>query len=230
MKHVGREQTVYAEDRAYRLSRFTRGLVRRWIEWAKSVLPDPCEGLGEYLYRFPPAVQLRILEETNAILEAREDLDDPEMRFLWESEEGLRQMFFLMLEKHHWNERPEPVYEAVRQKHDLRELVLTASGSLPKTQREIQDAYYASLGWLPPPLPSKRKRRTDWQDIDRELFKNFNITPAQIDELTLTELQVICQAEQQADKASELEKAKFYVKLTAEQKADLERLLLLANT
>lgn len=230
MNHVGREQTIRLDGRAYRLSRFTRGLFRLWIEWAKTVVPDPRDGLDAYLFRFPAHVQFRILEEVNAILDGRDDLTDPDLAALWQSEEGVGKAFCLLLEKFHWQEQAEPILEKAKAVYNLQELIVTASGRIGTPQSEIQEAFYVSHGLLSPSLPPSRRRKTDWAEIDRELFKNAYITPAQVDELTLPELQAILVSDAQTDSGREFAKARAYAKLTPEQRAELERMLLAANT
>lgn len=48
-EHVGREATFAALGREWRLGRWTRGVWRDWLAWAKRVLPDPLEAVSRVL-------------------------------------------------------------------------------------------------------------------------------------------------------------------------------------
>jgi hypothetical protein len=47
--HVGREATIQALGRTWRLSRWTRRVWMEWLDWLRSRLPNPIEGLLRHI-------------------------------------------------------------------------------------------------------------------------------------------------------------------------------------
>lgn len=215
MNHIGQNQIVIIGGIKYRLSRFTRAKVRKWLDWAKGMLPNPIPGFN-VLNGFSPKLQELILDEALAILKARQDLNSPDILPLWNSEAGLRQMFLLLAEPSF----DESLYPQVRANYDVRKLILKATGQTVPDEGDIQHAYLVELGLIEErTTPSKP---IDWEDIDKNLFEQFHLTPAQIDEMTLTELSVICnQRKPGISMEQAIHEARLYYSLTHEQRLEL---------
>lgn len=124
---IGLEQEITALGKTWKLARFTMGLMRPWLEWAKPQLRDPLARAHkhvEYLtartiqiekeHAGPECAQLRdrLLKACNDEMEhvvnkAREEdgahlsLDAPHVKALFTSIDGLAYLFYLLLKPAH---------------------------------------------------------------------------------------------------------------------------------
>lgn len=98
--HVGREQTIEACGRVWRVSRWTRAVWAEWLAWARSVLPDPVEVALKHLDTIPPDLRdswVRMaLDRKLTFL----SLGSPEVRTLLTSLEGTVRVLWILLKKY----------------------------------------------------------------------------------------------------------------------------------
>src|SRR4051794_34965857 len=97
----GSEQVVTIRGQEYRFSRFELPLVMRFFSWSKSVLPNPYEAIVDVIKKFPENIQLKMVERAEKKADLRGSLQDPDAIALMASPEGLRYIFWLLLQKHH---------------------------------------------------------------------------------------------------------------------------------
>jgi hypothetical protein len=99
--HIGRETEIQALGRTWQLARLDRGIWRKWIDWAKTQLPDPVEEALKVVDRLKPevasAIVQKALEEKTSFL----SLGSPKVNALMRAPEGIVQLFFLLLQKNH---------------------------------------------------------------------------------------------------------------------------------
>jgi hypothetical protein len=223
MRHLGIEQTIKAEGQTFRLSRFTRRLLRLWFEWADGFLGNPLAIAEEHFGTFPePDVLIGVASD---LMTHRYSFNDPAVWHLWNSPDGVRQAFGLLLDKYHSEIDPTPIIDSLGLARVERLLAL-ANGVPPVDVAEIERQYFASLGLLPETEPAPF-RTMDWAEFDASLFQNLHLTPDQIDAMTPTEITVLCRKLDEANGRSlteAAEVAKLYAKLTPEQILHLARL------
>jgi hypothetical protein len=98
--HIGRETEIKALGQTWKLARLDRGIWRKWIDWAKTQLPDPVEEALKVVDRLKPevasAVVQKALEEKTSFL----SLESPKVAALMRAPEGMMQLLYLLLKKH----------------------------------------------------------------------------------------------------------------------------------
>jgi hypothetical protein len=87
----------------YRLSKFTIPLYQEFVQWAKSKLPDPYEGLAERCKGLSPELAKYIIDKAEQRAINRGKLNDPEIEDVANSLEGVKKMCSLLFRKHHPN-------------------------------------------------------------------------------------------------------------------------------
>lgn len=222
MWHVGSEQWLKVNGKAYRLARWTRRLVRAWYEWALSKIPNPLTTLSQSLHVLPSYLMLTLVNHADKLATERNNLEGEEFSRLWRSEEGLFKVFSLLIGEHH-PELDEDEIKEVLSQVDLEALIARASGRLPIDEVELEKDYLRELGLMPAEA-SIPQPPVDWANIDRELFRNCYLTPQQVDEMTLPEIIVILgqKAEHVAtDAESAIRFARLIRSLTPEQRLTL---------
>jgi len=60
-EHVGREQTVKALGKEWKLARWTRAVWRELLEWARPQVPDPIDVAERLMKRLPPEQHAGVL-------------------------------------------------------------------------------------------------------------------------------------------------------------------------
>jgi len=99
--HIGRETEIRALGSTWRLGRWDRGVWRRFLDWAKTQLPDPLEEALKVVDRLkePAASNLvqRALAEKTTFL----SIGSPRVAELLQSLEGGVYLLYLLLQKHH---------------------------------------------------------------------------------------------------------------------------------
>lgn len=95
--HVGREQTIEACGRVWRVSRWTRSVWSEYLTWARGVRPDPVEVALKHLDQVPERLQAHwvrmALDKKTCYL----SVSSPEVQSLLSSLEGTVQLLWLLL-------------------------------------------------------------------------------------------------------------------------------------
>lgn len=225
MQHVGRPQTVTIAGRPVRLGRLTRGVLRQWTDWARTLLPNVLAAVLAHFDHFPPKVQKLLADAAIANAEARKDFGSEELSRLWYSRPGTAQLLGLLIVEGSSLDLDLAVdlaSQAVDELGDetVAKWISTASGRVVASQFELETRAYTEAGFLPSFPPSRNKR--EWHEIDRDIFQNIGLTPQQVDEMTLPELIAVLRAEDKAaSMADAFKRAEMYHKLTPAQRLKL---------
>lgn len=108
--HVGQEATLSMDGRTYTLSRWTRGVWKEFIEWAKQFIPNPREVCDAELAQIPREQgELRAAKVKDALGRAVNYLriGSPEVNAVLESVDGMTYLAYLLLRKNHETEATE---------------------------------------------------------------------------------------------------------------------------
>jgi len=95
------EQVIAVGGQQYRLSKFTLELYQEYLIWAKSVLPDPFDGLAERIKGLSPDLQRYAYDKAEAKAKVRGTMNDPDVQELMKSVDGIKKLFHLLFRKHH---------------------------------------------------------------------------------------------------------------------------------
>lgn len=223
MFHVGDEQVLSLNGQPFRLSRLTRGVLRRWLRWASRRLPDPVNLALAVWDRWPEAGKVALAKVATELAEVRRTLADPAVAELWATDEGQRELLGLLLERHHPavdGDQLAKLYEEAKAGYNLAEVLTTAAGEMPEDTTEKERQAYIRAGLLPPDTPGK-DRPVDWLEVDRNLFQHLYIMPHQADEMTLPEIAAMSSQKRELTLGEAIEHARLYPKLSP-----LDRLLI----
>lgn len=219
MNHLGIEQVVRFGKRAYRLSRLTRGVLRKWLVWAEEKLPlmeELLKGYGD----LPPSAQTILLRQLDAYKPIRGTLADPIIGDLYCTAEGQLYLFFLLFDLHH----PDVTFRTasrIATRIDLAEVFLRASGRNQADEAEVEAAYYRELGIVPYGPSEGKPKGLNWAEFDRNIFQNFNILPNQLDLLTIPEIVTIATKKAESNMSEAMATIENFRKLTVEQQNNL---------
>ncbi len=111
--NLPQEQTVVIDGTEYRLSKFTLPLYQEFLAWAKSVLPDPWEGIAEKIKGLPDALAKYIIDKAEERASKRGTLQDVDTEALAQTPAGLRKILSLLFRKHHPALTEEQVMEVI---------------------------------------------------------------------------------------------------------------------
>jgi hypothetical protein len=70
------------------------------MAWAKTVLPDPLQGLWENIKDMPEPIQKRLLDNAEKRASLRGTSNDPDAMNLLQSPEGIKKILCLLFQKH----------------------------------------------------------------------------------------------------------------------------------
>lgn len=228
MQYIGQEQAIKADGKTFRLSRFTVKLLRTWFQWADSFLESPLAIAEKHLATFPePDVLIAVAQDYAG---DRFSFSDDAVWVLWTSPVGIGHAFGLLLDKYHSGESADPIIEALGMVQ-VERLLAKANGFPPVDTNEIKRNYFVSIGLMEPEEEGK-KRKMEWEELHRSIFQNLHLTPQQIDDLTPTEICVLCKEDDKKEINSLalaggniFELAKLQAQLTPSQQLELAKLL-----
>src|SRR5262245_2841582 len=100
LQHLGREQTVTALDRPWRLSRFDRRIWADWLDWARPLVPHPLEVIRGKLDGLSEDQAVALVEHAaDQALVHLQSSSRPVQQLLY-SAEGLTQIVYLLAREH----------------------------------------------------------------------------------------------------------------------------------
>jgi hypothetical protein len=148
-EYIGRNIAVEIGGRKYVLSRFTRKVLRAFLDWADKELGDPLEAVKGKLAGFPPNIQELMVREAIQAAKLRRSVDSPEVQALMQRPEGVMKILALLFQANHpelTDRDVEALFDQAAQEHGenyLERKILEASGQIPKdedqTTREFLD-------------------------------------------------------------------------------------------
>lgn len=200
MNYAGTEQTISVDGRRIRLSRFTRAMFREWLNWAAQQIPSPLATASDVLaMNLAEDLRTALLWELVRRTEDCGTMNDEAIQALWLSLQGRLYTLELLLNKYHFSEA-DVLAEKIADRYDVELLIQAASGKSPVDATQIVERYMIEKGLIPAPqavafnadgLPVVNNPDSvpaDWAAIDRQIFQQLQITTAQVDELTLSEI------------------------------------------
>lgn len=154
MQHLGTEVELEVSGQKYRLSRFSRKIVRQFIDWAQTVLPDPLAIVKDKLRDFPANIQEIMVRDALAQARMRRSVNNPEIQALMTTPEGGMKLLALMFQAHHPDlseTQVEEIYEACAREHGegyLERKLVQAAGEMPVNEREAEREVMTEAGLL----------------------------------------------------------------------------------
>lgn len=127
-EHVGREQTITVNGKAYRLGRLRRKEWREFHEWGKQLLPNVLEVLAEQIEKYPASLQPIMASE------AVQMVNEPVERrtsSLIDTPSGWAKLVELMLQEHHPDITDDEVWDvSVTIKQEMWDIISKAEGKV----------------------------------------------------------------------------------------------------
>lgn len=158
MRHLGTEVEITVGGKKYKLSRFSRKIVKQFIDWAQTVLPDPLTLVKDKLKDFPPNVQEIIVKDALANARMRRSVNNPEIQALMTTPEGGMKLLSLMFQAHHPNltdAEVEAIYEQIGLEYGegyLESKLVQAAGEMPVDDAEAERQVMQEAGLIPAPF------------------------------------------------------------------------------
>lgn len=147
MEYIGRSVTVDAGGKKYTLSRFTRKVLRQFLDWADKELGDPLEQVKAKLAGFPPNIQELMVREAIQSAKLRRSINSPEIQALMSRPEGVMKILALLFQQNHpeLSDRDvEAVFDQCAEEHGegyLERKILEASGQAPKDEEAVTSEF-----------------------------------------------------------------------------------------
>ncbi len=113
MNHIGRKVTFEVGGKRYTLSRYTRRVLSRVVEWAASRLPHPLDAIKNRLDGFPAHLQERIVDAAIDSSKSWGSINNPEIQAKMNTEEGVIKQFQLLLQEHHPDITEDEVFDLI---------------------------------------------------------------------------------------------------------------------
>jgi len=98
--HLGRESELTALGRTWRISRWTRKIWNDWLDWAKTVLPDPVDTAQKRIEKWPAHLQAEVARDALDRANMGLSIGSRPVSALMDSPEGACQLLYLLLKKH----------------------------------------------------------------------------------------------------------------------------------
>lgn len=159
MRHIGKETSVTINGKQYRLSRFTRKVLRDFLEWADKQLGDPLDAIKDKLAGFPPNVQEYLVKDALERASLRRSINSPEVQALMATPEGIMKILSLLFQQHQpglTDADVEDLYETLVEEmgqHEAEEYlsnaIVEASGRMPVDETQTERAFLQEKGLLP---------------------------------------------------------------------------------
>ena len=218
------------QGRQYRLSRYSRRLLREYLAWVDQVAGNPLEDIAAGYASLPLELQALALKTADRLAKQRGSVYSDAFSELWVTAAGQCVVLALLLRQHHPDLTAQDVEELYLdgcQEHGegfWLERFITAVGRMPVTETDLQGQFYQELGLLPAATGPAKPQKESWLEIDKTLLKEFHLRPQELEELTLTEVLVYASSlsEKQPMLKSEVQAMRqIYFALTPEQRLEL---------
>ena len=115
MPTLAQEQPLTVNGKTYTLSRCTLPIYEEFLDWCRSRLPDPFEGIADRIRGLPDHLAKHLIDKAEERAARRGSLTDPEVQAVAESLQGVRKMYALLFRKHQPGMTDEQVLEVVEE-------------------------------------------------------------------------------------------------------------------
>ncbi len=127
-EHVGREQTITVNGKAYRLGRLRRKEWREFHEWAKELLPNVLEVLATQIEKYP--ANLQPLMASEAVQMVNEPIERRTSSLI-DTPSGWAKLVYLMLQEHHPGVTDEEAWDvSIAIKQEMWDVISKAEGKV----------------------------------------------------------------------------------------------------
>lgn len=158
MNYIGKETLVEIGGKKYKLSRFTRGIVRQFMDWADKELGNPLLEIKDVIQDFPPNVQEIMVKDAMNRKAQRRSFHSPDVQALLSSPEGVMKLLSFLFQQH----QPELSDDDVAGLYDLSiaehggeeylsDKIAECAGKMPKDESALEREYLQEHGLLHQP-------------------------------------------------------------------------------
>lgn len=153
-KTIGREAIIEVGEKTYRLARFDRDVLERFIDWADTKLPNPLALLKDQLSDFPPAIQEMMVREAMHRASLKRSYNSPDVQSLLHSPIGGYKVFHLLLYKHHpelTERESRDIYDDASREHGVNYIpnkIAVAEGQMPIPESAVEKQVMVEAGVL----------------------------------------------------------------------------------
>lgn len=155
MQHIGQETVIEVGGTKYTLSRFSRSLLKKFIEWADTQLGNPLDQVRDKLAGFPVAMQEIIVKDALERQRLRKSVNSPEIEAIMQSPDGVTYLLHLHLKQHHPDltyHDAESLYDRATIEHGLtyiEQALANCAGRMVETESEAEKRALREMGALP---------------------------------------------------------------------------------
>lgn len=153
MLYTGKDTPLVVDGKRYMLSRFTRALEDEFVEWAKSVLPNPIAVIGAGLSKLPANVQEMLVKEAVAKACALQSFFNPDIQSLVGTPAGSVKLFSLLLRKYQPELTEDDVINLIGKAgrdEDLKKAFRQVYGTVPEDEGEKDIQVMSDMGLIEP--------------------------------------------------------------------------------
>jgi hypothetical protein len=131
--HVGRETTVEAMGRTWRVQRVERAVWSALLEWAKPRIPDPLAVAERMLARLPAEHHKEIVRLGMEASAEYLSIGSPQVMRCVSSVEGMTHLMYLLLQKHQPGTTEDEAFAIIMEigQDRMRGVVKEAGGTVP---------------------------------------------------------------------------------------------------
>jgi len=150
----GKETTITAGGKSFRLARFETRHEPVIVAWAAAKLPDPLTAIKDRLHEFPPAVQRLIVSEAVSQVGRKRSMADPAIQDVLATVEGVEHVATVLLRECHPELSEDDALSFIRlfvQEHGWQALelaIVQTEGRQPLTRQEAQEQVLTEAGLL----------------------------------------------------------------------------------
>lgn len=149
-EHVGRESSLPALGKTWRVGRWTRAIWDGFVEWAKPRIKDPLEVAQKHLDRFPPGLQSIMVQHALELSSGHLALNGGPVQGLLATLDGSAYLLYLLLKQHHPEMTEDLAFEIAMDvdEKELKRVFDRSAGKVPPSAQGNASAPADS-----PPLP-----------------------------------------------------------------------------
>lgn len=137
--NIGQTKKISIGGKLWTLSAFKTRHAMAFIDWAKTVLPDPIEIVAKLLPGLTPENQLTMAQQAYKDATMPAELSDVRITALMQTREGAKKLFELLLEDHHpglSNQETHELFCITADESKISSVLDAAIGSVPQSPVE----------------------------------------------------------------------------------------------
>jgi len=111
MPFLGREQEIDVLGRRWKVGRWTMGVWRELLEWARPQIPNPLDAIAKHLNSFSLDAQKYAVDQALDASRSFLSIGSPEIQSVLNSLEGGVRLLWLLLKTHQQNATEDDAYQ-----------------------------------------------------------------------------------------------------------------------